>query len=105
MKMITAIINRKDANAVCTALTDAKVAFTKVASSGGFLKTGNETLLIGADDERVKEIISIIRENSAKRMEPTADMVIPGNENFGLKEVLVGGATVFVSEVSYYEKM
>ena len=41
MKMITAIVNKKDAGEVCDALKDEKFAFTKMATTGGFLKAGN----------------------------------------------------------------
>ena len=52
MKMITAIVNKKDAGDVCRALTEEHIQFTKMATTGGFLLTGNTTLLIGAADER-----------------------------------------------------
>ena len=55
MKMITAIVNKKDAGDVCDALAQARYTFTKMATTGGFLKAGNVTLLIGTDDEKVDE--------------------------------------------------
>lgn len=55
MKMITAIINKRDADCVCDALTQENFMFTKMATTGGFLRSGNTTLLIGTDDERVKK--------------------------------------------------
>ena len=107
MKMITAIVNKKDANGVCDALTAAKFAFTRMATTGGFLKAGNTTLLIGTEDERVEEAIAIIRKHSAQRMEPLASVVNAGVPSFGYykTEVPVGGATVFVSPVERFEKM
>ena len=78
MKMITAIINRKDANLVCDALTNAGFIFTKIATSGGFLKKGNVTLLIGTDTDRVKEVIGIIRDHSAQRTEKTPSVAASG---------------------------
>ena len=47
MKMITAIVNKEDANAVCNALTKGGFSVTKLSTTGGFLMAGNMTLLIG----------------------------------------------------------
>lgn len=104
MKLITAIVNRKDSARVCKALIDRGYIFTKVATSGGFLQTSNVMLLIGTEDEKVENAVSAIRENSAKRIEPTPASVIPmlGHD---AESITVGGATVFVTDVTYYEKM
>ena len=109
MKMITAIVNKKDAGDVCRALTEEHIQFTKMATTGGFLLTGNTTLLIGAADEKVNEILGIIRSHCAQRMEPvpvSPEMGANGTVFFSQSaEVLVGGAIVFVTDVQYYEKM
>ncbi len=41
---------------------DKKYRTTKLSSTGGFLKAGNTTLLIGVEDEKVDEVIKIIEE-------------------------------------------
>ncbi len=107
MKMITAIVNRKDSGAVCDALKEKGYIFTKVASSGGFLSTGNITILMGTKDDRVEEAVEIIRANSARRMEAAAGSVVADYPMFATvpAEVPVGGATVFVTNVEFYEKM
>ena len=61
MKLITAIINRKDVGEVCTSLTEAGYYFTKMMSSGGFLTSGNTTLIIGTEKDKVKDVMEIIR--------------------------------------------
>ena len=107
MKMVTAIVNKKDAGEVCDSLAEAKISFTKMATTGGFLKSGNVTLLIGVEDERVDEVLGIIRKLCAQGMEPMPAVVNAGVPTFGYykTEVLVGGATVFVSPVERFEKM
>ena len=109
MKMITAVVNRKDTNKVCGELNRQGVEFTRLATTGGFLRTGNTTLLIGVADEKLDEVIGIIRRNCAQRMEavPTA---LPTDVHSHIyttypAEVLVGGAIVFVSEITHFEKM
>ena len=108
MKMITAIVHKKDAGNVCSVLSQNGFEFTKLATTGGFLKTGNTTLLIGTDDEKVEEPVTLIRQNCAKRTEPVAPIdagaSVPLINPFPA-EVIVGGAIVFVTDVAYYEKM
>ena len=107
MKMITAIVNKKDAGEVCDALQEAKFTFTKMATTGGFLKAGNVTLLMGVDDERVDEALDLIRKHCARRMEPMPGVVSAGVPSFSYypAEIMVGGATVFISPVERFEKM
>ena len=106
MKMITAIINKKDAGNVCSALVEGGFYFTKMASSGGFLTIGNTTLIIGVEDDSVDSVIDIIRKHSSRRKEMVAGMV---GETMAATiiptEVVVGGATVFVTSVEKFEKM
>ena len=109
MKMITAIVNKKDTVRVCDALTNSGVEFTRLATTGGFLRAGNTTLLIGIDDERLESTLELIRKNCARRMEkvstPSA-MDTPVHLHIPqVSEVMVGGAIVFVNDVTYFEKM
>lgn len=107
MKMITAIVNKRDAGEVCDSLTEAKITFTKMSTTGGFLKAGNTTLLVGVEEERVDEVMEIIKKHCAQRMEPLPAVVNTSVPMYGYyqTEVLVGGATVFVTNVERFEKM
>lgn len=109
MKMITAIVHKKDAPFVCDALRDAGIAFTKMASTGGFLRAGNTTLLIGVDDERLEETLGIIRTHCARRMEPAQIPTMHASSVHtplpATATIPVGGATVFVSDITHFEKM
>lgn len=106
MKLVTAIVNRKDANKVCDALMANRFTFTKMATMGGFLKAGNVTLFIGTEDAKVETVIAIIRKNSARRIESIKDpdmLRYAATPESGA--VMVGGATVFVTNVERFEKM
>ncbi len=70
MKLIIAIIQEDDAVQVSQALLDAGYRVTKIASSGGFLRKGSATILIGVEDERVEDALRIIREHCAAPAEP-----------------------------------
>ncbi len=100
MKMITAIVNYKDTNKVCQALSEKGFEHTRLATTGGFLRAGNTTLLIGVDDAKLDEALEIIHNNSKRRKETVPAELSVG----GTGEVMVGGAIVFVTEVQRFEK-
>ena len=62
MKMIILILKDHESDAVTQALTSADYRVTRVASTGGFLRSGVATLLLGVDDDRVDSAIGLIRE-------------------------------------------
>ncbi len=61
MKMIMAIIQEPFVNDLIKALMDRDIRVTRLASTGGFFKTGNSTLLIGIPKEQVEEVVEVIR--------------------------------------------
>lgn len=66
MKLIIAIIKDEDTDKVSRALTKNDFRVTFIASTGGFLRSGRSTLLIGVEDEQVEEALDVIRDNSKK---------------------------------------
>jgi uncharacterized protein YaaQ len=72
MKLIIAILRDVDHEPVSRALTGKGFRVTLIASTGGFLRRGSTTLLIGVDDEQVEEGLRLIRENCAPPSEPDA---------------------------------
>lgn len=106
MKLIFAIVSNDDSAKVSSALTKAKFSVTKLATTGGFLMAGNTTFLMGTDDSRVDEVISIIEQHSRKRtqMVPSSTYGTSTYASFPM-EVTVGGATVFVTDIERYEKL
>ena len=108
MKMITAIVNCKDTNRVCQALTEKGFEHTRLATTGGFLRAGNTTVLMGVEDARLDEALEIINNNCKRRREAVPE--VPSTEmpadiyNQFPTEVTVGGAIVFVTEVQRFEK-
>ncbi len=107
MKLIIAIVNHDDANAVTQNLSKKGFSSTRLSSAGGFLLAGNATLLIGVEEDRVDAVIDIIREYSHSRKQ-----MIPTTSEMGINyipsmpvEVRVGGATVFVVDVDRFERL
>ena len=108
MKMITAIVNKQDGAFVCNALRSDGIAFTKMASTGGFLRAGNVTLLIGVEDGRLDHALDVIRTHCSTRTMPMPVISEAHYTKMNLPrtaEVTVGGATVFVTDVLLFEKM
>lgn len=70
MKMIIAILRDVDNDPVSHALTAANFRVTVIASTGGFLRRGNTTLLVGTDDEKVESALNIIRAACTPPSEP-----------------------------------
>lgn len=63
MKLIIAILNDSNHDPVSHALNEANLRVTTIASTGGFLRRGISTLLIGLEDEQVEDALKIVREN------------------------------------------
>ena len=61
MKMIIVIVKDADAEPVTQALTASDFRVTRIASTGGFLRSGVATLLIGVEDGQVDAAIELIR--------------------------------------------
>jgi uncharacterized protein YaaQ len=72
MKLIIAILRDEDNDPVSHALTSAEFRVTYIASTGGFLRRGNTTLLIGTEDDRVEAALDLIRKNCLPPHEPGA---------------------------------
>ena len=107
MKLLFAIVSSEDTNALVNALIKNKFSVTKLATTGGFLKVGNTTLLLGVADDRVNEALKLIEGNCKSRKE-----IVPivGAGDMGMfsaqsMEVNVGGATVFIVNVEDLKKM
>ncbi|MDZ5782456.1 cyclic-di-AMP receptor [Marinococcus luteus] len=108
MKLLVAVVQDKDSNRLSNALVEANFQATRLASTGGFLKAGSTTFLIGVEDEQVDEVKMVIQENCKTREQLVAPVSpMGGNADSYVPypvEVQVGGATVFQLNVEEFEK-
>ena len=110
MKLIIAIVQDEDASKLLSKLMKNGFSATKLATTGGFLKAGNTTLLLGIDEEKTDTVIGIIESVCKCRKQlssaTTSLTSIAGSElsTFPL-EVTVGGATLFVLSVDRFLKV
>jgi uncharacterized protein YaaQ len=107
MKLLVAILHNDDVHAVLDTLNGHGVAFTRLSTTGGFLRAGNATLLIGADEARLPEIYGIFEENCSTRKELIDVGTAPflGTLLHAPVEVTVGGATIFLLDVEQFRKI
>lgn len=109
MKLIIAIVQDEDASRLISQLMNDGFGVTKLATTGGFLRAGNTTLLVGVDDDRFQAAMDVIEKvcKSRKQIAPSpASMVgMPGSYTPYPIEVIVGGATIFVLTVDQFIKL
>jgi uncharacterized protein YaaQ len=108
MKLVFAIVHDEDGPKVMDELNRNGFSVTKLCSTGGFLKAGNTTLLVGVDEENLDAVIEVIRKKSKSRKQVINSNMTP-NGMGGMfipypVEVVVGGATIFVLDVDRFEK-
>lgn len=107
MKLLIIIVQDDDVNRVVSRLNEEKIGVTRLSSSGGFLRRGNTTILIGAQDEQIDLIKDVIREKCRSRVEmmPSipviAQGIITASEPI---EVRVGGAIYFQVDIEEFLK-
>jgi len=109
MKLVIAVVQDKDHRRVTEALLERGFKFTNIASTGGLLREGNVTFLIGVDADQIDDVITVLREHSKTR-EQLVNVFPPTIEPIGTcipspVKVQVGGATVFVLDVARFEKL
>jgi uncharacterized protein YaaQ len=76
MKLILAIIQDSVHEKVSSSLISEGFRVTCIASTGGFWKKGNKTLLIGLEDEEVEKALELIRSSCSEKNEPDLQRTI-----------------------------
>ncbi len=103
MKLVISIVHRDDAEGLLSALMEKGYRATKISTTGGFLREGNATILVGVEEDRVPDVLDIIKCNCHTRTQyvtPLPPVNAPGEVYIPMPiEVQVGGATVFILEV------
>ena len=109
MKLIIAIVQDEDASRLVSKLMNEGYGVTKLATTGGFLRAGNTTLLLGVDDEKFDGAMAVIEKVCKSRKQiataPTSMTGVNGVYSPYPIEVMVGCATVFVLSVDQFIKL
>lgn len=106
MKLVLAVVQNKDSSELQKALVHADFHVTRLSSTGGFLRAGNTTLMVGTEDQKVNELLGLIKAHCRSRTQiispiSSLDSVTDGYIMHPV-EVEVGGATVFVLDVDQF---
>ena len=104
MKMILAVVQADDAAKVTQSLIEAGHRVTRIATEGGWLRRENATLLLGAEDEKVDDVLKILKSSEHRRTSYiSVPREVPGALNAQVIDVEVGGATVFVLNIERFD--
>ena len=108
MKLLISVINRSDVNPLIDALVSDGYRATIINTTGGFLREGNATLLIGVTDDSVGAVLEIIRANCRAQTRYVSPWppTVEGEKLHLLTpiEVQIGGAVVFVGDMERFER-
>lgn len=109
MKLVFAVVHDEDGTKVMDELNRANFSVTKLCSTGGFLRSGNTTLLVGVEEEKLDEVIEIIKNHSKSRKQLVNSTIAPNGMGAVFipypVEISIGGATIFVTNVERFEKV
>lgn len=109
MKLIIAIVQDDDAGELIDVLTEGGFRVTKLATTGGFLKSGNTTLMIGVEAAKTDTVLKLIEDVCKTRDQViTSPSPVAGSTGVYVPypvEVEVGGATIFVVDVDKFIKI
>jgi len=108
LKLVVAVVHNRDKNKVVEDLVRVGFKFTIIGSTGGFLREGNTTFLIGVESERKDELLEVIGQN-CKAREQMVNVLPPDASPVGTFvpspiKVPVGGAVAFVIDVEQFER-
>ncbi len=109
MKLVLAIVQEKDSARLMDALTEAGFQATMLASTGGFLRSGNATVLVGVEDAQVDRVLEVIRQvcRTREQLMSSIPPVLEPVDAYAVYpvKVQVGGAIVFVLSVDRMERV
>jgi uncharacterized protein YaaQ len=91
MKLIIAVVQSQDSDEVVDALVQAEYRATRFASTGGFLRRGNTTIMVGVQDQQVDDVVDVLR----KAVEGSAESLPEGQ----------AAVTVFVLDLEEYQRL
>jgi uncharacterized protein YaaQ len=108
VKLVMCVVHSRDRNRVTDELVRAGFKFTIMSSTGGFLREGNSTFLIGVEPEQIDPLLELIQQNCQTREQVVNVSPLEGASAGAFLtapiKVPVGGAVVFVLPVERFER-
>jgi uncharacterized protein YaaQ len=108
MKLAVCIVHNRDKGRITDELVKAGFKFTVIGSTGGFLREGNTTMLIGAEEHEFPSLQKLFHETCQSREQLVNvmpfDATTPGGFIPSPVKVPVGGAVMFVINVEQFHR-
>ncbi|HEY0867999.1 MAG TPA: cyclic-di-AMP receptor [Fimbriimonas sp.] len=109
MKLAICIVHNRDKNKLTDELVKAGFKFTVIGSTGGFLREGNTTILVGVKEDELAALHKVISQNCQSREQLVNVMPYeaapPGAFIPSPVKVPVGGAVLFVLDVEQFHRI
>jgi uncharacterized protein YaaQ len=87
MKLMFVVVRHSEADSVVQSLVENAYRVTRVASTGGFMRHGNVTLMMGVEEDKVQIVIDLLHK-----------VCCPPEED-------QHRATIFVVDLPYFEQI
>ena len=105
-KLVLAILQESDYESTLAELSQRRIFVTRLSSTGGFFKKKNVTVLIGVEEDRLDEVLKVLKVCAGRRK---AQVSLVPDVQFGPEPTLpvstdVGGVTVFVLNMDQLDK-
>jgi uncharacterized protein YaaQ len=108
VKLVICVVHNRDKGKITDELLKAGFKFTIIGSTGGFLREGNSTFLIGVAEDELQRLLDLVAANSQAREQllnvGQFESGVPGAFIPNPVKVPVGGAVVFVLNVEQFER-
>jgi uncharacterized protein YaaQ len=107
LKLVIAIIQDYDTDAFLKAISRHSLMATRIASAGGFLRTGNTTVFMGVEDDQVPLVKRLLIDHCRVREEQAVAEALPFLDDADFEHISVsriGGGVAFVARVERFEK-
>lgn len=109
--MLFIVAHKENSKELEESLVAEKHHFTKLDTTGGFLQKKNVTYLMGVEDDKVDDVLKIVKKTCKSHEEVIGQPVFtaggPGEMLMpdGQTKITVGGATVFVIKAEKFVKV
>lgn len=108
MKLVICIVHNRDKGKITDELAKAGFKFTMIGSTGGFLREGNCTYMIGLQEDELPALQAVIQQNCSTREQlvnvGSFEPAPPGAFIPSPVKVPVGGAVLFVLDVEQFHR-
>ena len=108
MKLVLAVIQNEDQDALTAAVQAEGLSITRIGSSGGFLRASNITLMMAVEDNQIERALALLGKHCKRRtrhLRPWSPSREARERFPSAIPIEVGGAAVFILDIERMEKI